>query len=302
MYLSLASVTILAVFLGDWILRTARAGTMRPYMLAAAAIALGVLTFLRNEEYRSRAVVWEKAVQRMPMSVRAKANLGQGLMLEERYEEVPAILTAALDLTVHDPISLTNLAATYEQLGDFPAAADCYRRLCDFYSKDAKHWRMYGAGLLTLGKWAEAEESFREAIRLEPDATDAHYGLAAALMEMGREDQLMKSIGAASAIYPDWPEIVLGLARRVILDQRLRNHPDARRSALIWARLGIRFIKSPQPIHLDTAGLCYAGNGDFARAAEQSRWALLLSPSGLWGSVHRDRLRDYGRKHLPWED
>jgi protein O-mannosyl-transferase len=302
MYLSLASVTIWAVLLGDWILRNARLDFLRPYALAAAAMALGVLTFLRNEEYRSRAAVWEKAVQRMPNSVRAKANLGQGLMVDERYEEVPPVLLGALALTEHDPTSLTNLAATYEQLGDFPAAADCYRRLRDFYSKDAKNWRMYGAGLLTLGKWEEAEENFREAIRLEPDVVDAHYGLAAALMEMGREDQMMVAIRVASAINPDWPEIVLGLARRVILDQRLRNHPDARRSALTWARLGIRFIESPQSVHLDTVGLCYAGNGDFDRAAEQSRWALLLSPGGAWGSVHRDRLRDYQRKHLPWAE
>ena len=116
------------------------------------------------------------------------------------------------------------------------------------------------------------------------------------------EDHLKKAVGAAFAIDPNWPETVLVLARKVILDQRFREYPDARRSALTWARLGIRFIESPQPIHLDTVGLCHAGNGDFARAAEQSRWALLLSPGGPWGSVHRDRLRDYERKHLPWED
>lgn len=302
MYLSLASVTILAVFLGDWMLRAARAAPFRKYALAAVAIALGVLTFLRNEEYRSRAAVWEKAVARMPNSVRAKANLGQGLMIEERYVEVPPVLLQALELTEHDPTSLTNLGGTYEQLGDFAAAADCYRRLRDFYPKDAKYWRMYAASLLTLGKWDEAEENFREAIRLDADAVDAHYGLAAALLEMGREDQMMEASQAASTISKDWPEAVLGLARRVILDQRLSDYSEARRSALTWARLGIRFIVSPLPIHLDTVGLCYAANGDFNRAAEQSRRGLLLSPGGQWGSVHRDRLRDYERKHLPWED
>jgi hypothetical protein len=87
-----------------------------------------------------------------------------------------------------------------------------------------------------------------------------------------------------------------------MMDEKTRDHPLACRSALIWAKLGIRYQEHASPVHLDTLGLCYAANGDFAKAAEQSRWSLLVASDGPWGSLHRDRLRYYERKRLPWDD
>jgi len=302
MYLALATPILLAVFFGDWLLSTMGLNGARPYALAVAAVALGVLTYLRNEEYRSRAAIWTVASERMPNSVRARANLGQGLIMEERYEEVVPLLERALELTPHDPTSLQNLAAAYEQLGRFSESADCYRRLRDYFPGDARYWRMSGAARLSLGEWESAEEEYRKAAELDTNAVDAHYGRAAALFEMRRDAEAEDAIRIANAIDRSWPEAVLALARNVILDERLRNYPDARRSALTWARLGIRTIESPQPVHQDTVGLCYAATGNFAKAAEQSRWAVLVTPGGPWGSLHRDRLRDYERKRLPWDE
>jgi tetratricopeptide (TPR) repeat protein len=268
----------------------------------ATALALGVLTYLRNEEYRSRAVIWTVASERMPNSVRARANLGQGLIIEERYDEVVPLLERALELTPHDPTSLQNLAAAYEQLGRFSESADCYRRLRDYFPGDARYWRMSGAARLAIGEWESAEEEYRKAAELDANAVDAHYGRAAALLAMNREAEANEALRIATAIDRDWPNTVLALARTVILDDRLRNYPDARRSALTWARLGIRAIETPQPIHLDTVGLCYAATGNFTKAVEQSRWAVLVTPGGPWGSLHRDRLRDYDRERLPWDN
>jgi len=312
MYLSLATPVLLAVFFSDWLLTRVGLGGFRPFALAVAAIALGVLTHLRNEEYRSRAAVWTVASARMPNSVRARANLGQGLIIEERYAEVVPVLERALELTPHDPTSLQNLAAAYEQLGRFSESADCYRRLRDYFPNETKYWQMHGASLLTIGKWEEAEETYRRGMEAEdrmraekpdtPKSTEMRYGRAAALFQLGRDAEAQQMAAAAFALEPDWPDIVLALARNVILDENLRASPDARRSALTWARLGIRYKESPQAIHLDTVGLCYAAQGDFAKAAEQSQWAVLIEPAGPWGSLHRDRLRDYVCKRLPWDN
>ena len=68
----------------------------------------------------------------------------------------------------------------------------------------------------------------------------------------------------------------------------------------IWAKLGMEYIDSPHPINHDTLGLCYAAEGDFERAAEQSRIALKTTPIGPWASLHRDRLKMYERKQVPW--
>jgi tetratricopeptide (TPR) repeat protein len=300
MYLSLATVAIIVVFLGDWFFRRVRLGRLRPVLLTAVAIALGVLTHLRNEEYRSRAAVWQTAVERMPNSVRARSNFGQGLIIAERYDEVPPILNRGLEISPSDPTTLVNLGATYEQLGRYDLAEDCYRRMRDYFPSDPKHWRMHAASLLNLGRWHEANEVYGQAIKLSPGDLDAHYGRAAALREMGIIDQAEEEAKAASAIDPAWPEYVLSSARTVILDENMRCFPEARRSAMTWAKLGMRYLDSPRAPHRDTLGLCYAAHGDFDRAAEQARLSLEEFPSGAWGSMAADRLRDYSRKKVPW--
>jgi protein O-mannosyl-transferase len=301
MYLSLASVAVGVVFLGDWLLRLVRLEWLRPVALAAVAVALGVLTHLRNEEYRSRADVWTVAVERMPNSVRARSNLAQGLIVADRTVEVIPVLERALELSPTDPTALQNLAAAYEQLGEFQASAEYFRRLTVYYPSDGNYWRMYAANLLVLGQWDNAADVYERAGELNHEAAEPHYGRAAALYALGRDDEAAAEAGAATALSPQWPELVLGTARNVILDERMRDNPLARRSALNWARLGQRFIDHPHPQLLDTLALCDAANGEFDKAAQVAREALLETPGGPWGSLHRDRLRYYLQKRVPWE-
>lgn len=301
MYLSLASVAVGVVFLGDWLLRVVRLGWLRPAALAAAAIALGTLTYMRNEEYRSRADVWTVAIERMPNSVRARGNLAQGLIVADRPEEVIPVLGPALELSPTDSTALQNLAAAYEQLGDFDAAVEYFRRLTVYYPSDWNYWRMYAADLLVLGRSEEAADAYARASELNHEAAEPHFGRAAALYALGRDDEAAAEARAASALAPGWPDQVVGTARNVVLNEHLHNNPAAVRSALNWARLGTRYIEHPHPQVLDTLALSYAANGDFEKAVEVSRQALRETPGGPWGSLHRDRLRYYLRKELPWE-
>lgn len=309
MYLSLATIAILAVFLGDWLLRTIRLGFSRPIVLSAAAVALAVLTFLRTEEYRSREIVWERAVERMPNSARARANYAQGLLINAKAEEVVPILLRALEISPHDSTCLTNLGAAYENLGNFSGAGECYLRLRDAYPNDWTYWRMCGASMLLQGNWEEAESNYLRAGELNkkaadegkgPESPEPHYGRAAALFALGRDAEAEEEIKAAFAIEPGWPEMVLGSARNTIENELMRIHADARRSARTWARLGLQYFDSPHPMYYDTLGLCYAADGSFELAIEQSRIALEKEPSGAWGSLHRDRIKMYEKKQVPW--
>jgi protein O-mannosyl-transferase len=312
LYLSLASVAILGVFLGDVLLRRTGLGALRPYALAAAGLALGVLTHLRNEEYRSRAAVWEVAVNRMPDSVRARSNYAQGLLLDDRPAEAVPVLERGLEIIPHDPTSLVNLGAAHEQLGEFASAAECYRRLRDYYPSDWRNWRMHGAALLVVGRWADADEAYRRGIEaeeakrktteIEPAVAQLYYGRAAALRKLGMDGDALEAMRAATAIDSNWPAAVLGLARMAIMDEKLRKSPDARRSALTWAELGMQVVDRPGVVELDTLGLCYAGNGEFEKAADVCRRALKEQPMGPWGAVHRDRLRFYEQKRVPWPE
>ena len=117
MYLSLASVAVGVVFLGG----LAPAG--RPARVAAAGSAGG-----RGGRPGGTDAPAERgvpvagggvavAVERMPDSVRARANLAQGLIADDRPAEVIPVLERALELSPTDPTAIQNLAAAYEQLG-----------------------------------------------------------------------------------------------------------------------------------------------------------------------------------------
>jgi Flp pilus assembly protein TadD len=68
-------------------------------MLAAfAALALGVATIARNQDYRTEVTLWSDTVRKSPDKARAWNNLGYAYQLEGRREEARAAYQRALAL------------------------------------------------------------------------------------------------------------------------------------------------------------------------------------------------------------
>lgn len=65
-----------------------------------------------------------------------------------------------------------------------------------------------GAALVDLQRYAEAEQVFRAALRLQPDYAHAHLGLAEVLQLQNRVEEALASVERALAIVPDLPEAV----------------------------------------------------------------------------------------------
>jgi protein O-mannosyl-transferase len=294
LYLPLASVAVLVVFVGDALL-----GRWRPVALATAAVVLGVLTHQRNELCESRERVWRSAVERMPNNGRGLANLAQGLLMKERPAEAIVVLERALALSAVEPAALENMAAAHEQLGDFVTAEEYYQRLRQAYPKDGRWARLIGDRRLALGRWADAEAAYRKSLDLDPESVEAWYGLAAALNEQGRDSTNERT--EATARNAEWPTIVLDMARATVVDERLRRFAAACRAALVWAKLGVAARERPSARDRDTLAMCNAASGDFKAAAEQVRLALGDGPDAKWTGMLRDRLRDYEAGHGPWD-
>ncbi|HVK10630.1 MAG TPA: tetratricopeptide repeat protein, partial [Gemmataceae bacterium] len=275
LYLSLASVAVLVVFVGDRLL-----GRWKGAALGAAAVVLGVMTHQRNELYESRERVWRAAVERMPNNGRGLANLGQGLLMKDRPADAVGVLDRALALSATEPTALENMAAARELLGDFAAAEAYYQRLRTAYPKDGRWARLIGDRRLALGRWADAETAYRAALGLDPKAADAWVGLAAALNEQGRDGAAERQ--EATARNPDWPTAVLETARVTVTDERHRRFAPPCRLALVWAKVGVAARGRPAARDRDTLALCYAATGDFRSAAEQMRTALAEGPDERW--------------------
>jgi tetratricopeptide (TPR) repeat protein len=63
-----------------------------------------------------------------------------------------------------------------------------------------------GEAYLELNKLNEAQEAFRQAIRLKPDYGKAYYNLGKCLLAMGNRDAALEQYNILQNIDPDWAE------------------------------------------------------------------------------------------------
>ena len=63
-----------------------------------------------------------------------------------------------------------------------------------------------GEAYLELNKLNEAQESFRQAIRLKPDFGKAYYNLGKCLLAMGNRDVALEQYNILQNIDVDWAE------------------------------------------------------------------------------------------------
>jgi tetratricopeptide (TPR) repeat protein len=143
MYLPLAGLTILAVA-GGYVLFERRSARKLGVILAAAVIVvLGLVTFRRNDDYRSAASIWQTVCDAAPDNSRAYNNLGMAYGRSGQYDKSIAASLKAIRL---EP----GFAKAYYNLGLTWAAMEHYQ---------------------------EAIEAFREACRLKPDYAEAYNNL-----------------------------------------------------------------------------------------------------------------------------
>ena len=69
---------------------------------------------------------------------------------------------------------------TYNKLGNYNKAIECFQRAIELDSKFANPWNHMGTAYYQLGNYAKAVECFRKAIQLNPGYEAAKEGLALA--------------------------------------------------------------------------------------------------------------------------
>lgn len=111
MYLALAPLCAGLVWVG-----IACLGRPALLLVGAAVMAAGVLTFRRNEDFRSEERIWTVTCAHAPANARARGSLGVALLAQpERHAEVRAHLEAARGVNPLDPETHFQLAGIYER-------------------------------------------------------------------------------------------------------------------------------------------------------------------------------------------
>lgn len=194
-YLSLASITILAVVVGHWILANLQTANVilpsaaRPIgagLVLIAAASLGARTYMRNRDYQSAVGMWTSVLDRYPDHARARNNLAVAYYERSDYQRAAEEFEAALRIEPNNPKFQTNLAQAKEKLGDSLAAAQEYEKAARLQPESWTTAFNHGNEYYEAGRNQEAIDALAAAKAIDPGEIEAYIVTGNALVRMER--------------------------------------------------------------------------------------------------------------------
>jgi tetratricopeptide (TPR) repeat protein len=133
---------------------------------------------------------YREAVRSEPDHVEARLALGIALRDQGRQDEAAGNFRHVLHLQPRHPGALGHLGMALRQQGRLTEARDCLTAAARLSQTG---WVLHELGLtqLALGEDTTAEESFRAAIRLQPDLIDSGTQLAILMRKAGRYEEAL---------------------------------------------------------------------------------------------------------------
>ena len=193
MYLPLAAVVafaVLALYEGisrlGWSdeLSTLRPAGVATALSAIAAIALGIVTLVRNLDYHSEIGMWSDVAAKRPHSRRGHYNLGASLVKSDQLKSGRDAYLEALRIEPDYAMTHQQLGSVYRQLGNLGKAIEHLHRALQLDPALATAHYELATALLESGEIEQAVYYYRRTLQLDPNHLDAQRHLAVALEEL----------------------------------------------------------------------------------------------------------------------
>ncbi len=247
MYLPLAAVTLGVVLLVHGIGQRMTGWPIRLKQGMAVGLALGVVTalgvktYLRNEDYRDPVTLWQKNAALRLENARAHNNLGRALADQGRLHEATLSFRQAIRLQPAFALAYNNLSVALQRQGKIHEAQPYMAMAIHLKAKQfsaqfalgqtharwgqdelaIKHLRAalqlnpasygvhneLGIVLSRLGKFEEAIRHYREAVWLNPRYARGYNNLGNALARVGKETEALAAYDKAIELQPGWIQV-----------------------------------------------------------------------------------------------
>jgi tetratricopeptide (TPR) repeat protein len=244
MYLPLAAIlsvatTLIYSFLG-------RKGLA---ILTAVAVALGVVTMRRNEDYATAIRIYEDTVTKRPDNYRAMALLADYYQRAGRLEDARQWLENALKVEPAIPEVLGNLGIVWERLGEPGRAVPYVEAALALRPHDAKLMNNLGNALILSGHVPEGIAQLEAALQLAPSFRQTRLDLAGVLAQTGHRSEaavqyeiLLKGNPDDAEARSNYSDVLVALGRNSDalgqLEEAVRLRPnDAELHGLLGAAL-----------------------------------------------------------------
>jgi tetratricopeptide (TPR) repeat protein len=235
-----------------------------------------VLTYRRNEDYRSALSIWSDTVAKDPANARALTNLATNILVaggrtQEAIADYEEALRQQPDFTeAHD--GLARVLATFPgRLNE--ALAQCEEALREVPDYASAHCTLGYVLARMPGRSDDAIAQYREALRLKPDLADAHVSLGDLwLGQPGRLADAIAEYQAALRFTPDSAEAHQRLGS-VWLDQ-----PGRLNDAIAELETALRLKPDYTEAHAFLGNALMQSPGRLNDAIVQYQAALRLAP------------------------
>jgi len=179
-----------------------RAALAAGALLAVMALALGARSVMRNRDWASEALLWEKTAAASP-TPRVYNNLAVVLSAQKRHTEAYENALEAIKLDPSYVDAYNTLGAVCYDLGLYDRSIGYFEKAL-FYSDGKAYKSLINlAALYALkGRRDEALAAYREALRMAPWVDAAHYNLGLLLASLGRGDEALAHFREAAALNP----------------------------------------------------------------------------------------------------
>jgi len=215
----LATLAAAGAFVIIWHAGRTYAQKLRPAVVAAAAaaiIAFGAISFIRNTTYSSEITIWQSVVDARPENPRAHSNLGVSILNahagtnEGIYHLMKAI---EVDPTFTD--AYYNMGVMQKRLGHSAAATEYYRKAVEIDPKYVPARANLASELGNAGQTAAAIAHYEETLRLQPDNGLALVNLALLYMSSSQKqpEKAQPLLETAQRLSPDEPGVYDLLAK-----------------------------------------------------------------------------------------
>jgi tetratricopeptide (TPR) repeat protein len=177
------------------------------------------LSFATNRQlgyWSSSYDLWTHALDVTDRNFIAQDNLGGALLLLGKPDEAYSHFQAAAQINPADPMSHSNLGAYLQEHGQLAEAIEQHKQTISLTSDAgllAATYANLGAAYRKLGQDDKARDSYDQALRLNPNQSNAYLGLGQLLEKQNRLDEAISNYSRSVELRPtDTGFLLLGHA------------------------------------------------------------------------------------------
>ncbi len=222
------------------------------------ATALNMMGVVRAQQHRPEEAqeLFERAIRANPKLAGPYGNLGVLYRNRNENERAMEMLQKAAQLSPQDSRVLYNLALLHGERGEVDAAVSRLKSI-PVKQRPSDYWQVLSGLYISAGRYAEAEETLRQALQHNPESVTTLRQLAGVALKRNDTEAAWRYMLQARRIAPNSPELLFEYAQISLRNQLAAEAIVAMRKAVLLEPerpeflyfLGTALMESPMEYH-----------------------------------------------------